>query len=89
MIVNFNINPIISILINANFFELVKPNKKCADLNKNLKKLESFFKDSVGSSPFFSPCVEIYGLVHVGGQPEHEICGEKKGLENTMGKKGT
>ena len=41
----------------------------------------------MGSSPFFSSHGEIYGLVHVGKQPDHEICGEK-GLKNTMGKKG-
>ena len=38
------------------------------------KNSENFLE----SSPFFSPCGEIYGLVHVGRQPECEICGEKK-----------
>ena len=40
------------------------------------------------SRPFFSPHGKIYGLIHVGREPEREICGGK-GLENTMGKKGT
>ena len=31
-----------------------------------------------GSSPVFSPSGEIYGLIHVGRQPEREICGEKR-----------
>ena len=30
---------------------------------------------------------KIYGLVHVGRQPEHEICGEKKDLKIQWGKK--
>ena len=43
----------------------------------------------MGSSPFFSPSGEIYGLVHIDRKPEREICGEKKDLKLQWGKKGT
>ena len=42
-----------------------------------------------GSSLFFSPSGEIYGLVHVRRQPEREICEKKKDLKVQWGKKGT
>ena len=46
--------------------------------------LENFFE----SSPFLSPGGEIYGLVHIGRQPERNIRGKKKNLKIQWEKKG-
>ena len=50
------------------------------------RKLQRGKRFRIRIKSLFSPRGKIYGLVHIGRQPEREIYGKKR-LENTMGKK--